>query len=145
MFTIADPSLGVDSATQAILRVINTKPADFAEFLENAQTFDVHFRTRAFYQDGFLGASIWMWPKLVPSGEHKRVSFGEHPVTNKIVLFEYMTSEDFVLEAPRSMSRSEFEDPVKAAEAIYEIFAESYGLMQPQEDSEGLFDAVGEV
>jgi hypothetical protein len=66
---IADPALGLDRKLQAILHILSTVQPSFAEFNEEAQMYNISFRTGIFYEEG-LGPQVWvaMFPQLAPEG-----------------------------------------------------------------------------
>lgn len=66
---LADPSFGLDGKIQAVLSILSTQEPSWAEFNEQAQMFEVSFRSGIYYEDG-LDPQVWlaMFSSMVPRG-----------------------------------------------------------------------------
>lgn len=132
---IVDPSFGLNGKVGAVLCLLATIEPTFANFHEQAQMFDVSFRTGIFYEEG-VEPQAWlaMYPTMVPRGRCIIVTLGTD-VSGQLKVENWGDIEDFPERTAPNGDWREGNDPLffkevmHAVDSIQRIFAEYYQTM----------------
>lgn len=124
---IADPSFGLDRYAVSLLALLSTFEPDFADFLEEAQMYDVNLRTGVYSVGTRHWVSLTMFAALDGSGPRRVIAFGQDPFVDEIVVELWDATEAPELDGVRSsMVRFPPRELMRVAQHIKELLGISY-------------------
>ncbi len=103
----ADPSFGVSPYAQAVLHILSTYSPDFAGYLgENGRytDFDICIQTFTWNNGRERGASLVVFPTLLPTGPCQIFAFGEDRKSDRLFVEEW-TQDREPLNGPTVVER----------------------------------------
>jgi hypothetical protein len=134
MVRIADPTFGLDRYALPLMTILSMEEPDFAEFLDEAQMYDVTLLTDVYRTGNRSWISVTMFGALEGRGPRKVIAFGMDPFADAIGVEVFdITEAPELADVPSQMVRFPPRDLMRVAGHIKSLLAEAYkALRSPQ-------------